>query len=344
MEDHFDIQSMRNAKDFKDKLFNVNAQNFETQALNLFRWQAKHNAIYRKYISGLDKDIQTVNKLEEIPFLPITFFKNHRVVSQENQDERCTWTYFESSGTTGQQRSRHYVSDTSFYLQVCRHIFENEYGPLQDYHIFALLPSYLEREHASLVLMADHFIKESKSALSDFYLHDYEKLIQQLKDAQKSERKVLLLGVTFALLELAEQYQPNLQGVTVMETGGMKGRRKEMIREELHSMLCNGLNISSVHSEYGMTELMSQAYSGGNGIFTLPPWMRILVRDINDPFLLDNKLGYGGINIIDLANVDSCAFIETQDLGKYHHRDQTFEVLGRMDNTDTRGCNLMVSF
>jgi len=333
---------MLNAQFFKDKLFNINAQNFEEHALALFRWQVGHNPVYQAYVRNLGKNVDAIHKLEDIPFLPISFFKNQQVISQEAQEQR-QWTYFESSGTTGQQRSRHYVADTSFYLQVCRHIFEEQYGVLQDFHIFALLPSYLERQHASLVAMADYFIKESRSELSGFYLDDYPALLRHISEAQKSDRKILLLGVTFALLELAEDFQPDLQGVFVMETGGMKGRRKEIVREELHQFLEKRLNISQVHSEYGMTELMSQAYAKARGTFRTPGWMRILIRDINDPFCLDNRLRYGGINIIDLANVDSCAFIETQDQGKWHADEQTFEVLGRLDNTDMRGCNLMVA-
>lgn len=333
---------MLNAQFFKDKLFNINAQNFEEHALSLFRWQVKHNPVYQAYVRNLGRDVEAVQKLTDIPFLPISFFKNHRVISQA-EGAHQHWQYFESSGTTGQQRSRHYVADSDFYLQVCRQIFEAQYGALQDFHIFALLPSYLERQHASLVAMADYFIQESKSERSGFYLDDYPALLRHISAAQKSDRKVLLLGVTFALLELAENYQPDLRGVVVMETGGMKGRRKEIVREELHLYLEKRFNIPQVHSEYGMTELMSQAYAKTSGMFQCPEWMRILIRDINDPFSIDTHLRYGGINIIDLANVDSCAFIETQDLGRFDHEKQTFEVLGRMDNTDTRGCNLMVS-
>ncbi|MFP4088916.1 MAG: acyl transferase [Cyclobacteriaceae bacterium] len=331
-----------NARFFKDKLFGVHAQNFEAQALSLFRWQAQHNPVYSKYLHFLGVQPSQVSKLEEIPYLPISFFKNHKVLSREISTKEPS-DYFESSGTTGQQTSRHYVEDMAFYLQVCRRGFESVYGSLHEYHVFALLPSYLERQHASLVAMAEHFIKISASSLSGFYLKNYEDLLEQIGLAKQSGRKVLLLGVTFALLELAERGETNLEGVVVMETGGMKGRRKEMIRAELHELLCRGLNVQQIHSEYGMTELMSQAYSEGEGKFYPPPWMRIILRDINDPFHFDNNLRYGGINVIDLANVHSCAFIETQDLGKYHQQNGSFEVLGRFDNTDTRGCNLMVA-
>lgn len=335
---------MQNARFFKDKLFKINAQNFEAFALSLFQWQAVHNPIYNAYLAHLGKKPWQVQQLSEIPFLPIRFFKDQRVVTKDTENTASDWTYFESSGTTGQLPSRHYVNDTAFYLQVCRSIFEQQYGQLQDFHIFALLPSYLERQQASLVAMADYFIRESQSPLSGFYLQDYDQLIGQLDTAKKSGRQVLLLGVSFALLELAEHYQPDLQGVTVMETGGMKGRRKELVREELHQILQRGLNVSQIHSEYGMTELMSQAYAHKQGLFRCPPWMQVFIRDINDPFYMDRNLRYGGINIIDLANVHSCAFLETQDLGKYHSLENTFEVLGRFDNSDTRGCNLMVSF
>ncbi|MEK6479650.1 acyl transferase [Catalinimonas sp. 4WD22] len=334
---------MQTAHFFKDKLFSTNAQNFEEHALALFRWQAKYNSVYRQYLSHLGVKPENINKTTDIPFLPITFFKHHKVITQEVSKDADAYTYFESSGTTGQQRSRHYLKDTEFYLRVCKTIFEKQYGALNEYHIFALLPSYLERQHASLVAMADDFIQQSKSSLSGFYLNNYEELLEKLDQAKQSDRKVLLLGVTFALLELAEKYRPNLKNVVVMETGGMKGRRKEMIRQELHQILKANLQVDHIHAEYGMTELLSQAYANQDGIFQSPPWMRILVRDINDPFSINQHQRYGGINVIDLANVHSCAFIETQDLGKYNTSTNTFEVLGRFDHSDIRGCNLMIS-
>jgi len=334
---------MVNAQKFKEKLFNISVHDFEEQALQLFRWQAQYNLVYQQYIAHLGKDPAAVQAVHEIPFLPINLFKHHRIVSDDFASPAQQWHYFESSGTTGQEPSRHYVADVPFYHHVCRSIFEQEYGSLQEYHIFALLPSYLERQHASLVSMADFFIQGSQSELSGFYLDDYQTLIDHLATARKSERKVLLIGVSFALLELAENYQPDLQGVIVVETGGMKGRRKEIIREELHQILQQHLNLEQVHAEYGMTELFSQAYAPQRGQFKSPDWMRVYIRDVNDPFCLDYNLRYGGINIIDLANIDSCAFIETQDLGRFHTSTNSFEVLGRMDNTDMRGCNLMVS-
>ncbi|WKN32515.1 acyl transferase [Porifericola rhodea] len=334
---------MQNAQFFKDNLFSINAQNFEEYALSLFRWQAEHNPVYKLYIENLSIRVEEVKRLEHIPFLPIAFFKDHKVVSIDETEKTESYTYYESSGTTGQQRSRHYLADTEFYLKVCRQIFETQYGKLEDFHVFALLPSYLERKHASLVAMADHFIQLSQSDLSGFYLNEYDRLLAQIQEAKKTGRKVLLLGVTFALLELAENYSPKLEGVIVMETGGMKGRRKEMIRQELHYILTNGFQLNHIHSEYGMTELLSQAYAHYKGLFQCPSWMRVLIRDINDPFCLDQSLRYGGINVIDLANVHSCAFIETQDLGRYHHETGYFEVLGRFDQSDVRGCNLMVA-
>lgn len=335
---------MQNAQFFKDNLFNVNAQNFEEHALSLFHWQANYNPVYQEYISYLNLKASEIHQISQIPFLPISFFKYHRVITQEARPSSSDEGYFESSGTTGQQRSRHYISDPAFYLRVCQHIFEQQYGKLGNFHIFALLPSYLDRKHASLVAMAEHFIQQSQSSFSGFYLQDYKNLVQQLRQAQKTNRKVLLLGVTFALLDLAEKFHLNLKDVIVMETGGMKGRRKEIIRQELHQILKTGLQVEHIHGEYGMTELLSQAYAHHDGLFKAPPWMRIMIRDINDPFHFDQNLRYGGINVIDLANVDSCAFIETQDLGRFHSSTDTFEVLGRFDNTDVRGCNLMISF
>ena len=334
---------MVNTRYFKDKLFNIDENSFEKHALQLFKWQFYHNRIYHQYVKNLRKDINSIKKVEDIPFLPISFFKNHQVVSLSEKAKAETWTVFESSGTTGQQKSKHYVADLAFYLDVCRHIFEQQYGLLSEFHVFALLPSYLERDNSSLVAMVNSFIKLSKSPLSDFYLHDYPSLLDKLTMAKDSKRKVLLIGVTFALLELAEQYLYDMQDIVLMETGGMKGRRKEMIREEVHNILEQRLGVEGVHSEYGMTELLSQAYAQGGQTFETPPWMRVLIRDINDPLCISKDLKQGGINVIDLANVDSCAFIETQDLGKSHGHNGSFEVIGRFDNTDIRGCNLMVA-
>lgn len=323
---------------FADRIFQVNADNFTDLSLKLFRYQAVKNAVYRKYLQNLRIDPGAVTKIEDIPFLPISFFKTQKILTPP---EARPVTFFESSGTTGQQRSRHYVADLHLYQKVSQTMFELTYGKLSDFHIFALLPSYLERKHASLVAMADFFIRQSHSEYSGFYLKNYQELIQNIRQA-KDTRRTLLMGVSFALLDLAEQYQPDLQGVTVMETGGMKGRRKEMTREELHTILSEKLNVKNIHSEYGMTELLSQAYARHNGTFKTPPWMKILIRDINDPFYINSSLRAGGINVIDLANIYSCAFIETQDLGRTNITEETFEVLGRFDNSDIRGCNLMI--
>lgn len=323
---------------FADHIFQVNADNFTDFSLKLFRYQAVNNAVYRKYLQYLQVDPVAVTKIEDIPFLPISFFKTQQILTPQ---ETRSATFFESSGTTGQQRSRHYVADMHLYHQVSQTMFERTYGKLSDFHIFALLPSYLEREHASLVAMVDYFIRQSQSEYSGFYLKNYQELIQNIRQAAGTG-KVLLMGVSFALLDLAEQYQPDLQGVIVMETGGMKGRRKEITREELHAILSEKLNVDSIHSEYGMTELLSQAYARHSGIFKAPPWMKVLIRDINDPFSLDTRSRAGGINVIDLANIYSCAFIETQDLGRTNKIEETFEVLGRYDNSDIRGCNLMI--
>lgn len=279
-----------------------------------------------------------IKRIEDIPFLPISFFKTQKIKTGIWQEEKI----FESSGTTGQTTSQHYVRDVEGYLYNTQKIFSRFYGDLSDYHVFALLPSYLERDASSLVEMSAYFISQTGSSLSGFYLDDYEKLVRNLTVARKSNRKTILIGVTFALLDLVEIYQPDFEGVVIMETGGMKGRRKELIRKELHTILKDGFNVSTIHSEYGMTELMSQAYAAKDGRFLLPPWMRIVIRDLNDPFDAGLINTNGGINVIDLANVDSCAFVETQDVGRIND-DGTFEVLGRFDNSDIRGCNLLVN-
>jgi len=328
----------------KKEIFGLHRKNFEPMALELFQYQAKHNPVYREYIKLLGIVPEKIRKLTHIPFLPIEFFKQQKVITADAYaNSNVQSVMFESSGTTQQVKSKHYVADVHFYHTVATQGFSLQYGAPGNYHILALLPSYLERQNASLVAMIQHFIQLSNSPYSGFFLHDYEKLITVLEKLKNSSRKTLLIGVSFALLDLAEQYSPDLKNMIVMETGGMKGRRKEMVREELHGILQQHFNIVSVHSEYGMTELLSQAYAQRNGRFSAPPWTRFFIRDINDPFYLDNRLRSGGINVIDLANADSCAFIETQDIGRYHPEEDTFEVLGRIDNTDIRGCNLMLT-
>jgi hypothetical protein len=330
----------------KNKVLHVTPETFDALALEIFHYQAQNNPVYQAYLTHLKRDIQSISRIEEIPFLPIEFFKTQEVLSGQVVAE----TIFESSGTTGQTTSRHLVADPAFYLQIAEQIFERFYGKLHDFQVLALLPSYLERSNSSLVYMVEHFIRQSGSEQSGFYLHNYEELITALRDAMANPaiKKVLLMGVTFGLLDFAElgydlSFLTNSDKLIVMETGGMKGRRKELLREEVHAILTEAFHVNAIHSEYGMTELLSQGYSYGKGVFDLPPSMKILLRDVNDPFSLVPTGGRsGGINVIDLANIDSCAFIETKDLGTFIPNSQQFSVLGRFDNSDVRGCNLMV--
>ncbi len=312
-------------------------RDFELVALNTFKFQAKHNVPYRTFIEYLGINPLYINSVEKIPFLPIEFFKSHKIVSTEKPAEKI----FLSSGTTSQTQSKHYVSDLSVYEKSFQKGFNYFYGNIEEYTVLALLPAYLEREGSSLVYMADALIKASKKPKSGFYLHNLESLAENLKELDANGEKVLLIGVSFALLDLIESHQFNLQNTIVMETGGMKGRRKELIRTELHEILTEGFGVNAIHSEYGMTELLSQGYSKGHGIFECPPWMKILTRDTEDPLNLLQNNKSGGLNVIDLANINSCSFIATQDLGKVYS-DGTFEVIGRFDNSDIRGCNLMV--
>ncbi len=310
---------------------------FSKAALATFHYQYVHNNIYQAYCQHLGVRPETVKHPSQIPFLPIGFFKTKKVVSGRSRPE----TVFTSSGTTGVATSSHFVQRTALYQESFRTGFEHFYGPVQDYCVLALLPSYLERQGSSLIYMVEDFITRSKYAESGFFLNDLTALAAQLGHLEARNIKTLLIGVSFALLDLAVQFPMTLRSTTVMETGGMKGRRKEMIREELHDVLKKGLGVAQVHSEYGMTELLSQAYSMDHGAFKTPPWMKVLARDTEDPMALQPHGKTGGLNIIDLANRDSCAFIATQDLGKVHE-DGTFEVLGRFDHADVRGCNLMV--
>jgi len=321
---------------FKEHILNIKPENFEDLALEIFRFQLENNIIYKQFVKNLGVNISNIKKLEQIPCLPIEFFKFYSIRSIQEPYQ----IVFESSGTTLTSKSKHYLTDTNFYTQNSIRLFEQVYGSLEDYHILALLPSYLEQGASSLVFMIERFIEASKSEYAGFYLYDYEKLFQTIEIIRKNkDRKVLLVGVTFALLDLAESFSIDLSDVIVMETGGMKGRRKEMIREEVHEILQNNLQVNTVHSEYGMTELISQAYSKGQGIFEMPATMRILLREVNDPLTYTKKRGV--INVIDLANIETCAFIATQDLGTILENNQ-FMVLGRSDNTEQRGCNLMI--
>lgn len=317
------------------KVFNVEKEGFEALTLEIFRFQYQNNPVYKAYVDALLPDITTIDTINKIPFLPVRFFKSQKVASTNFEPE----TVFESSGTTGSVNSRHFVKDLSLYEESFTKGFELFYGSIKDYCILGLLPSYLERDNSSLVYMVNKLIEQSSHPQSGFYLDEYEKLASVIIDLEKKEQKTLLIGVTFALLDFAEQFPMPLQYTTILETGGMKGRRKEMIREELHAVLQNAFNVSSIHSEYGMTELLSQAYSKGNGIFNTPPWMKILVRDEEDPLLV-KRTGSGIINIIDLANIYTCSFIATDDAGKIYD-DENFEVLGRVDGSDLRGCSLL---
>lgn len=327
--------------EFPDRLQNAwsqaNEENFEELALALFQFQAKHTEVYKQYLYHLGCEPQGIKTLAEVPFLPIRFFKDQEVTAGAYTPEAV----FESSGTTGQIPSRHQVFSIAHYHQVCLAGFLRHFGPPQGYHIFALLPSYLERNNASLVSMMDFLIQQSNSPLGGFYLNDLPTLIAQVEEARKTDRKVLIVGVTFALLDLAENYPQQWSDVEVLETGGMKGRRREMLRTELHEILREGLGVQNVLSEYGMTELMSQGYTGGGEEFFLPPWLHVRLRDLNDPFSPVPQGRAGGINVVDLANWHSCAFIETQDIGRYGSNGG-FLVLGRFDHSDLRGCNLMV--
>ncbi len=311
---------------------------FREVTLEIFRFQARYNPAYRKYIHLLGINPSSVKHIKEIPFLPAAFFKDHRISVTNGPFE----SVFTSSGTSGSSPSRHLVPDLSIYEESFNRAFQHFYGDITTYCILALLPSYLERSGSSLVYMLDTMIKKTKCKESGFYLYDHDNLYGTLLAPGIRNKKVLLFGVSFALLDFARKYElPEGMDLIVMETGGMKGRRKEMVRKELHDFLKERFHVSSVHSEYGMTELMSQAYSAGNGIFRSPPWMRILVRDSYDPFAYPPPGHTGGINVIDLANLYSCAFIETQDLGRLHP-DGSFSVEGRYDHSDIRGCNLMV--
>lgn len=310
---------------------------FYKTAMKVFRFQFQHNEVYQKYCLLLRKSPENVKHITEIPFLPIEFFKSKEVLSTIDPIQ----TTFTSSGTTGIITSKHHVTDLSFYEASFRSAFSKFYGNIEDYAVLALLPSYLEREGSSLIYMAKDFIEGSNHPDSGFYLHNYKELAQKLIQLDSDGQNVLLLGVTYALLDMIELQKFELKNTIVMETGGMKGKRKEMIREELHTLLTDGFGVHKIHSEYGMTELLSQAYSFGDGVFECPPWMDILIRDTEDPLSLIETEKTGGINIIDLANINSCSFIATQDLGKKYNN-ATFEVLGRFDNADVRGCNLMV--
>ncbi len=320
------------------KIFNITSEiDFEAIALEIYEHQYTHNKTYKEFCDHLGKIPENVNNVSDIPFLPIEFFKSKKIISSPKKPE----ILFTSSGTTGKSTSTHYVADVSIYEKSYLSAFSHFYGDVKDYCILALLPSYLEREGSSLIYMANDLIKKSAHSESGFYLDAIELLAKKLIYLDQMGTKIILIGVSFALLDLAENYQLELNNTIVMETGGMKGRRKEMIREELHDILIKKFGVPVIHSEYGMTELLSQAYSKGNGIFKTPPWMQIVIRDTQDALSYQSNGKTGGVNVIDLANINSCSFIATQDLGKKFN-DNSFEIIGRFDHSDIRGCNLMV--
>lgn len=320
------------------RIFNIQKEEeFNHACLDAFKLQIQTIAVYGEFVRSLHKNPDEITHYTEIPFLPIEFFKTHAIV----EDVAFADVIFSSSGTTGMQTSKHYVQDVQLYVESYLKGFQHFYGNIEELCILALLPSYLEREGSSLIYMVDDLIRKSRHPKSGFFLNNHQDLLKTLQDLKSQNQKTLLIGVTYALLDFTEQFPLNFSDLMVMETGGMKGKRKEMVREDLHQTLCAGFGVHKINSEYGMTELLSQAYSKGDGIFNCPPWMKVLIRDTNDPFSFLPEGRTGGINVIDLANLHSCSFIATQDLGKTF-ADGTFEVLGRFDNSDIRGCNLMV--
>lgn len=310
---------------------------FNAYCLETYQFQLQHCQVYRNYVSLLGKEKNKLQHYTEIPFMPIEFFKTQKVLA-DGMDPQII---FSSSGTTGMVTSKHLVADVSIYEQTFRRIFEDFYGPITDIAVLALLPSYLERSGSSLIYMIDDLMKQSKQAESNYFLYNHRELYDTLVQLKDNGTKTILFGVTYALLDFIETYAFEFPELIIMETGGMKGKRKEMIKQEIHQMLEAAFKVSGIHSEYGMTELLSQGYSSGKGIFCLPKWMRILIRDTNDPLSLIHSDRTGGINVIDLANRYSCSFIATQDLGKVY-QDGSFEILGRFDQSDIRGCNLLV--
>ena len=321
---------------FPDKIFNVNDNTFSQLTIEIFHFQYQQNPLYKAFTDALHVNPDNVKNINQIPFLPISFFKTHTIKTTDFEPEAI----FESSGTTQTINSRHLVKDISLYKKSFTIGFEKFYAEINDWCIIGLLPSYLERSNSSLIMMVDELIKKSDHVQSGFYLYEYGKLHDVLIQLEKQKQKTLLIGVTFALLDFAQQFEMKLAHTIIMETGGMKGRRKEMIRQELHEYLQQRLGITVIHSEYGMTELLSQAYSKGNGLFQPVPWMKILVRNEDDPFDVKTE-GAGIINVIDLANIYSCPFIATDDVGKIFENG-TFEISGRVDSSDIRGCSLLV--
>jgi hypothetical protein len=321
-----------NMEDLKD----LAPSNFLRTALSLMAYQASNNAVYNEWIRSMKLQLDRIECFEQIPFLPIHFFKTHSIYT----GTECPRFYFESSGTTQDIVSKHFVKDLKVYEQSFMECFEQFYGLPKDYCILGLLPNYLERQHSSLVYMTDQFIQASANTKSGFYLYDFENLNITLAALEKAQQKTLLIGVSYALMDFVDAYPQSLKHTMVMETGGMKGRKQELTKPALHAYLADGFGVNTIHSEYGMTELLSQAYSKGEGIYTCPPWMKVLVADESDPTAL-NATGRGVLHIIDLANFNSCAFIATEDIGMVHP-DGSFEVLGRLDQSARRGCSLLV--
>jgi hypothetical protein len=321
-----------------DKVFRDDAD-FSQNALEIFQWQAMENMVYKRYLSAINCEPQKVSNLYQVPFLPIGLFKQAPVVCGSFAPEAI----FESSGTTGTVNSRHYIKDLRIYEESFTRAFEAHYGDVREYCILGLLPSYQERGNSSLVYMVQHLIEKSGHPASGFYLYNFDALAATLRQQERARQKTLLIGVTYALLDFAERHPMPLQHTIVMETGGMKGRKKELLRQEVHAILSNAFDLGAIHSEYGMTELLSQAYAKENGLFFTPPWMKALIREEDDPLALHmevDKPQTGALNIIDLANMHSCSFIATEDVARLHPNG-SFEVLGRMDHTDIRGCSLM---
>jgi len=319
---------------FEKKLFKSSSTyNFNQKAIEIFKFQYNNNSVYSQYCDLINVDVKSIREIKDIPFLPIQFFKNYTVSSYHKHTHS-----FKSSGTGG-KRSVHYIKDINIYIQSFTQCFEKNFGSINNTVFLGLLPSYIEQGNSSLIYMVDYLIQKSNRKESGFYLNDYKKLYELILKLEKSEKKIILIGVSYALLDFIENFSLNTENLIIIETGGMKGRRKEITREELHDKLKKGFNSNNIKSEYGMTELLSQAYSNTNGIFKSPSWLKVLARDINNPLSV-NLQGKGALNFIDLANINSCSFIASDDIGEVY-QDSSFKVLGRLSNSEIRGCNLM---
>ena len=325
----------------RERIFSIKDElTFNEVALTIFQFQALNNPIYNRYLSLLNIDIKAIEHYSKIPFLPIEFFKNNIVLTSEQQVELPSLV-FKSSGTTGENTSSHYVLDPEIYLESCIKSFNLFYGAIENWNILALLPSYIERENSSLIYMVNQLMQISNKSANQFYLYNHDALYSKILELEKKKEPSILIGVSYALLDFAEKYQPQLNYTIVMETGGMKGKREEITKQAMHDILKKSFQTPTIHAEYGMTELLSQAYSSGNGLYKCPPWMKIICKELNDPFQETKNNQTGRINIIDLANIYSCSFIETADMGKVSDND-TFEIIGRIENALMRGCNLLI--